>query len=175
MGKILTVAVAGIGLALAVAACSSDTCRDSTNAIPVAAFYSSSTQGAITVDSLTVYGVGVPGDSAVIRNEAAAQVYLPLRGSAEECRYVLHYEQRAISDPRLNDTLIVRYVPQLVFTSAECGAMYFYEITGCEATSHLIDSVNVVNADVSNLSSETLRIYFRTSDDGRDDENSAGA
>ena len=115
---------------LVVAACSSDTCRDSTNAVPVAAFYSSSTQGMITVDSLTVYGIGVPNDSA---------------------------------------TLTVNYVPQLVFTSAECGVMYFYEIPECGTTTHLIDSVAVVSADVSNVSAETLRIYFRTSDDGGDD------
>lgn len=166
MGKILTAIAL---LMLVVAACSSDTCRDSTNAVPVAAFYSSSTQGMITVDSLTVYGIGVPNDSAIIRNEAVSQVHLPLRGNAEVCRYVLHYEQRAISDPRLNDTLTVNYVPQLVFTSAECGVMYFYEITECGTTTHLIDSVAVVSADVSNVSAETLRIYFRTSDDGGDD------
>ena len=172
MGKILTLKTAmAAGILLFVAtACSSNTCRESISATPEATFYSSSTQESISVDSLTVYGVGVPNDSAIIRNSLASQVYLPLRGNEEYCRFVFHYEQRALSDTRFNDTLTVHYRPVPKFTSVECGAMYFYEIYDCSSTTHLIDSVKLVNGDVSNVEAETVRIYFRTESDENGDD-----
>lgn len=167
MGKILTIfAIASV--LLAASACSSNTCRENISALPVATFYSSSMQSAITVDSITVYGVGVPGDSAIVRNSQEFQVYLPLRGGVTECRFVFHYEQRALSDSRLNDTLRVSYESRPMFASVECGAMYFYDITSYACTNHLIDSVGLINASVTNVETETFRIYFRTSDE---DEN----
>ncbi len=173
MGKILTFLTI-VGLLLAGAACSTNTCRENISAMPVAMFYSSSMQNSITVDSITVYGAGVPGDSAIVRNGQASQVYLPLRGGERECRFVFHYEQQALSDPRLNDTLTVSYEPKPVFTSVECGAMYFYDITGYGCTNHLIDSVGLINASVTNVEAETFRIYFRTSDEDDDTEPEEG-
>lgn len=170
MGKILTVSAIAAGLLLAAGACSTNTCRDNISALPVAAFYSSSLQVVITVDSITVYGDGVPGDSAIVRNGQVSQVYLPLRGGEQECRFVFHYEQQALSDPRLNDTLTVNYEPRPMFTSVECGAMYFYDITGYGCTNHLIDSVAMMNASVTNVEAETFRIYFRTADDDEEEE-----
>ncbi len=161
MGKVLTLTVMAAGVLLAATACSSNTCRESISATPEAVFYSSSTQEPVSVDSLTVYGLGVPNDSAIIRNSLSSQVYLPLRGNEEYCRFVFHYEQRALSDPRLNDTLTLHYRPVPKFTSVECGAMYFYEVHDCSCTTNLIDSVRLVNGDVTNVEAETVRVYFR--------------
>lgn len=165
MGKILTFLILGTLLLAGAGACSSDTCRENTSAIPLVSFYSSSEQSAITVDSLTIYGVDVPGDSAIIRNESASQAYLPFRGSIESCQYVFHYEMEAISDVRYNDTLTVNYTATPQFTTVECGAMYFYEISDCSCTDHLIDSVSLISSSVTNVESETIRIYFRTSEE----------
>lgn len=173
MGKILTHAICVVFALMLAVGCSSNTCRDNVSAIPQASFYSSSTQSAISIDSLTVYGVGVPGDSAIMRNEQASQVHLPFRGGVESCQFVFHYEQQALSDERLNDTLTFNYTSIPMFTSVECGAMYFYEISAYSCTNHLIDSVSLVSASVSNVEAETLRIYFRTSS-GSDDENTGG-
>lgn len=174
MGKILTVIGIVSGVLFAVVSCSTNTCRENVSALPLATFYSSSTENEISVDSLTVYGVGVPGDSAIIRNGNASMVYLPFRVSASSCGYVFHYEQKLLSDTRLNDTLTVNYKSNPMFTSVECGAMYFYEITGLSCTNHLIDSVAVVNASITNVESETIRIFFRTAEPDDDGDDSSG-
>ena len=46
--------------------------------------------------------------------------------------------------------------------SAECGAMYNFEITKVDATTHVLDSVVLVTPLVDNVTRVTLRIYFPT-------------
>ncbi len=42
--------------------------------------------------------------------------------------------------------------------------MFRYTITGATATAHLIDSVSIVQAEVTNLEDVNLNIYFRISE-----------
>ena len=48
--------------------------------------------------------------------------------------------------------------------------MYRYKITSVTYTTHLIDSVGIVDSLITNIDRERIRIYFRSADN--DDEES---
>ncbi len=165
MGK-----VSNIGAALASAAwiamlagCNTAGCIDNLNSIPVAGFYSMGSGDAVTIDSLAVWGVGARGDSLLLSPQSgASQLYLPLRSSATVTSFCFAYKAKALDHPSLNDTVTIAYTARPWFISEDCGAGYRYSIGSVTHTSHLIDSVGVADSLVTNIVSENLRIYFRT-------------
>lgn len=151
---------------LALAACNTAGCYDNQNSIPLAGFYSYQTRKAISVDSISLGGVGAPGDSLLLDNASGvSQVYLPLRSTQSATSYFIRYEQEALNDPRLNDTITFHYTSIPYFESEECGAMFRYEITSYDYTRHLIDSVGLVDRLITNADMERIRIYFRTNEE----------
>lgn len=149
-------------LALAAAACSSSGCLDNGSSIPLAGFYSSATGAAVSLDSLRVSGLDAPADSAVVRPGAGtSSVYLPLRPAAGSTSWIISYKYKALDNPALNDTVTFVYESIPYFASAECGAMYSYRVTDLRHTSHLIDSVRMTSALITNADIESIRIYFR--------------
>ena len=68
MGKILSLTLSTIIAIAALSSCGSSECFDNQSTLPLAGFYSMQTRTAITVDSLTVYGIGAPGDSILVDN-----------------------------------------------------------------------------------------------------------
>jgi len=165
MGKILTfAAVALTAVALAViSSCNTSGCTDNHSAIPYAEFFSSTTQAAVTVDSVEITGVHAP-DSAylVTPGERLQGVYLPMRSTQTTTAWCIRYCAKALDNPALNDTVTLDYDSEPWFASEECGAMYRYRLRRVTSTSHLIDSVAVVDSLVTNVDRTTLRIYFRT-------------
>ena len=128
----------------------------------MAGFYDDSAHNEITVDSISVGGVGAPGDSLLLNNSAASSVYLPFRANRASTSFFIHYNQEAISDARLNDTLTFTYDSSPYFASEECGAMFRYTIKDCIYTNHLIESVEITDPLITNQDIERIRIYFRT-------------
>lgn len=156
-------AVAAVGLSLA--GCNTSGCVDNRNSVPLAGFRSIATGEAISVDSLAVAGVGAPGDSSLTDTRTAVQqVYLPFRSSRTSTSFSFTYLQKRLSALGIADTVTFDYVAEPRFVSEECGAMYYYRITGVSHTDWLIDSVAVADSLVTNLDRETIRIYFRTAD-----------
>ena len=95
---------------LAVCSCNTSGCLENQSSIPLAGSYSSSTKKKVSVDSISIYAVDVPGDSMLVRvGHGVSQVYMPLDITADETRYVLHYDAKDISDERLNDTIKIIY------------------------------------------------------------------
>lgn len=160
--KILTAALCAI-LVGTMASCAGDGCTSGTSSVPLVGFYSASTQKAIVIDSLTVYGIDAPGDSMLTNcGRNMKQIELPLRLSSKSVQFVFHYDQQAISDERYNDTITLNYDALPYFESDECGVFYVFDITGHHHTSHLIDSMAVTFPHVNNLSIETVKLFFRT-------------
>lgn len=145
-------------------ACSTSGCLDNQSSLPLAGFYSATTKGKISIDSISVYGVGVPGDSMMVKcGTAVSQVYMPLDMENEETKYVIHYDQKSLSDERYNDTITIRYEPVPYFVSDVCGAMYFYDVKDYTWTKHIVDSVSIISDRLTNANIENVRIYIRTS------------
>lgn len=167
MGKILTLSACAAAIAAAAIApgCNSDGCTEMRSAMPIARLCSSTTGEAVTLDSLDIHGIGVAGDSLLVSaGTAVSEQYLPLRANADIVRWCIAYRYAALDDRRLNDTLTLTYTASPWLSNDDCGAMYRYTITGATSTNHLIDSVSVAQADVTNLEDVNLNIYFRISE-----------
>ena len=146
--------------ALYLTACNDDSCYDNGSSLPLAAFYLGNSQQTIT--GLTIMGIGALGDSLLADSSALKEVYLPLRASVGTTRYAISRWVGA-STPmaqQLHDTLTLDYEPIAYFHSAECGAMYNFNLHDVRCTINGIDSVVVITPLVTNSRTPALRIYF---------------
>ncbi|MDE6097730.1 MAG: hypothetical protein K2G24_02470 [Muribaculaceae bacterium] len=161
--KSLTLAVATCAVASVLAGCSSAGCIDGRSGVPQAEFRSSATGAVIRVDSLRISGVGAPGDSAVLSPPAFTSfVYLPLKADSHTTSWCIAYKQRALDHPELNDTLTFDYDSTPYFVSDDCGVGFRYHINNLSCTSHLIDSVEILDPLVTATDKAYVAIYFRT-------------
>ncbi len=146
--------------ALYLTACNDDSCYDNGSSLPLAAFYLGNSQQTIT--GLTIMGVGAPGDSLLADSSALKEVYLPLRASVGTTRYTISRWVGAGTPmaQQLHDTLTLDYEPIAYFHSAECGAMYNFNLHDVRCTINGIDSVVVITPLVTNSRTPALRIYF---------------
>lgn len=131
-----------------------DNCMGNSSGIPLAAFYEG--ESLVYLDNITVYGVGAPNDSAVVRNATVSQVYLPFRITEPECQYVFDYNIDGIE----NDTITFNYDIIPYFESRECGAMYNFDIKEYFYTQHFIDSIAIPNTRITNSDVVTIKIFM---------------
>lgn len=162
MRKILVSILATISAIAGISSCSNSECFDNQSTLPLAGFYSMQTKSSITVDSLTVYGIGTPGDSLLLDNGNGNSLYMPLPLSGNSTRYVFHYNQKALDYVELNDTLTIDYNCYPQFVSNECGVIYMYKVNSFSYTKHLIDSIAIPTMEFNNKDVETIQIFFRT-------------
>lgn len=160
---------AAAALCIGMGGCSSDECYDNRNSLPLAGFYSSndSLQRAIQIDSVSILGLGAPGDSVLhdsVRH--LAETYLPFRIDTTSTTYVIRYLQGELGRHHIADTVTFSYDPEPWFVSAACGVSYRYVMKRIANTHYVIDSVVCPKGVIDNVSGENLRIYFRTSGEG---------
>lgn len=152
-------ALLSFALTLALAACSNDSCYDNGSSLPLATLHVGDRQQSIP--GLAITGIGAPGDSVLARSSAIDEVYLPLRASVSQTRFAL---SRTITVDTVSviiqDTLTLDYKAVPYFHSAECGAMYNFDIHNVSHTRHGIDSVVVLTPLVTNARVPALRIHF---------------
>lgn len=150
---------------IGVASCSTDECFENKNSLPLAGFYSSAeTPRQISIDSISIYGIGAPGDSVLHDSvRGLKESYLPFRIDQGETKYVIRYLSGLLGRYRIADTITFRYDIQPWFVSTACGAVYYYNMDTIITTHHVIDSVVCPEGRITNASSENLRIYFRVS------------
>lgn len=148
--------------AIQFAGCNSSGCTENRSAVPLAAFYASSTAAEIQLDSVSIHGVGAPRDSILsAAGVAVSQVYLPMRPTEPSVEWCLSYKWKQFDDPWFNDTITITYDSEPYFASEECGAFYRYRITSLTCTDRLIDSVKVVDPLVTNVDKVYIKIFFR--------------
>ncbi len=168
MGKILK-HIAAIALVAIAWSCNTTGCLQNQSSVPLAGFYDRETDKIIGIDSLSVYGIGAPNDSSLITTKVASRVYLPFRSESSSTSFCFRYLAKALDYPQLNDTVTFTYTSEPRFVSEECGAMYFYTITGVTCTTHLIESVEITDSLINNVDTEKIRIYFRVAKDDEED------
>lgn len=170
MGKIPAIIILTVlSISAVLSSCNTSGCTDNQSSLPLAGFYSSSTEASITLSNLEIYGVGAPGDSVLYHSgEVMSLAYLPFRAGSDNMSYVFHYTQEGLDDEAYNDTLTFGYTSSPYFASEQCGAMLLYEIHSFKYTRHLVDSVAIVDSLITNTDLERIKIYFRTSTDETD-------
>lgn len=165
MRKILGILFVAVVLGVMFNACNTAGCTENTSSIPEAGFYiidSAGKQQAVKLDSLRLFGIGAPNDSAIVKPGSELQlVYLPLRSDQATTSFCFTYEWEDLSDPKYNDTLQFVYTSHPWLVSEECGASYRYRITQMLYTRHIIDSVAILDSMITNLDRETIRIFFK--------------
>ena len=163
MGKFLIHIIAIISISIgALCSCATDGCSENQSSIPLAGFYSFETGESIALSELEVYGLGATGDSLLTQaSETNKQVYLPFRSSSNNVAFCFHYAEYG-DNTLYTDTIWFDYESMPYFASEECGAMYRYKITSTRHTDLLIDSVVVVEPEITNIDVERIKIYFTT-------------
>lgn len=154
---------------LAMAGCANDECFENKNSLPLAGFYSSdSVPKAIVLDSISVFGIGAPGDSILHDSVAGLkETYLPFRIDTGETSYVIRYLSGLPGKLHIADTISFIYEIKPWFVSSACGAVYYYEIASIRTTKHIIDSVTCPQGVIDNKNAENIRIYFRVSTENK--------
>lgn len=161
MGKILNIFLT-VALASLIEGCNAVGCTDNKNSIPLAGFYSYEELSAVTVNQVSIGGVGAPNDSLLVDNESVSKVYLPFRADAGSSSFFIRYEAEGLNYEELFDTITFNYTSIPYFASKDCGAMYRYQIDSFHYTRHLVDSVGLVTDLMTNADVETIHVYFRT-------------
>lgn len=161
MGKILTYIVLLLTILPVVQGCSTSGCSDNQTCVPRAGFYSYSTGSKITVDSISIGGVGAPNDSLLVTLRAG-ETQLPLRANYPTVSFFFRYLQKDLQDYGVVDTLTIDYTTIPYFADEDCGAMFRYTINDIRHTSNLIDSVAMLDSVITNVDLEQIQIYFRT-------------
>lgn len=152
---------------LVVSSCSNSECYDNKNSLPLAGFYASELKPSqIYIDSISIYGIGAPGDSILLDSVSRiSQAYLPFRIDQGETTYVIQYLEGLLGEYHITDTIKFNYDIKPWFVSSACGVVYYYKMLSIETTHNLIDSVICPSGEITNAMSENLRIYFKVSED----------
>lgn len=160
--KISVWILAAAAAAVSLGSCNTSGCTENRNAVPLAAFFDSTNENAIQLDSIKVSGVNAPGDTVLsAAGQKISQVYLPMRPTQKSVEWCFAYKWKRLDDPRLNDSISFEYESEPYFASEECGAYYRYQITRMDYTKHLIDSVAIVDSLITNIDKVYINIYFR--------------
>lgn len=164
MGKILIkIYISILVIASSLCSCSTDGCTENQSSIPLVGFYSIETGDAIALNQLNVYGIGATGDSLLTDGATPTQqVYLPLRSTQNNTAFCFHYTEFGELSTAYNDTIWVEYKSTPYFASEECGAMFRYKITSLRHTNILIDSIYIIDSEITNIDVERIKIFFKT-------------
>ncbi len=87
----------------------------------------------------------------------AGKLELPLSFTAVRDTFFLRYSAR------LADTIWVEHQNLPYFSSMDCGTVMHYKLTEIASTHHLIDSIQIVNSEVTNTLKENVKIYYTLS------------
>lgn len=143
--------------------CSTSECFDNQNSLPLAGFYSSQENPvAISIDSISILGVGAPGDSVLQDSvRTLSEVYLPFRIDQPSTTYQIRYLWGLPGFYRIYDEITFNYDIVPMFVSTACGTVYYYKMNSIDYTTNFIDSVVCPSGEITNIASENLKIYFR--------------
>ena len=160
MSRLLHIALlTALAMSLLVAACGDSSCYENGSSLPLATFYLGDKQQSIP--RLTVMGIGVPGDSLLLQGTSVDEMYLPLQAGATSTSFLFSRQFVNGNDTvTIKDTITVDYQSVEYFHSAECGAMFNFNVKGARWTSNAIDSVVVLNKVITNSLQPSLRIHF---------------
>lgn len=133
-----------------------EVCEEATDSSLRIGFYSTDDNNneiSLSVDSLSVYGIG-RSDSLIYNNQRnVSRIELPLDATHEACGFVLVFEEHT-------DTLMLNYTHDLNLVSVECGFVLFYKLNEASHTLHHILRTEVIFDEVTNSLDEHIKIHL---------------
>lgn len=134
-------------------ACTPEGCLEETESYLKASFYSSATGVQVKPDSITVHGNGMEFMKIYSGQRQLSIARLPLNPSTGSSDFVVKINTGT-------DNLSVTYSSYVHLISKECGYSFNHVIEGISSSNNLIDSVRIINPQITNENLENIRIYF---------------
>ena len=104
------------------------------------------------IDSLTVYGVGLE-DAKLYNLANTGSLKIPLFGGSSSVSYV-------VINGTVYDTVNILYSSKYNFVSQGCGYNYLHTINSVSFTKNRIDTILIINDQVTTSDEENLRTFF---------------
>lgn len=170
MGKLLNIvivlSVTLLFLTPVITSCSDQGCLDNRNSIPLVKLYDfNSPAKTISIDSISVYGLDQIRDSILIDSvNGTSELSLPFRINFDSTVYVIQYNYQWNVNRKMNDTLVFFYDSYIYFASIDCGSMFNFTLDSMRYTKHMLDSVAVTNAEITNKNVENIRLFYPTAE-----------
>ena len=128
-----------------------ETCRENKKVMLNAGFFSSGTTTSLSVDSLTIFGLGQDSMLYNVKN-SINKINLPLNKKEDLSIFVLTFKT-------IQDTLWVLYTNDDYLISYECGTVITHKIDTVITTNHYIESVKIINHDINTTDVQHLQIF----------------
>ena len=90
-------------------------------------------------------------------NQATSYMSLPL-SYTDKTTFVMHYTER------MRDTIWVTHHNIPFVSDIECGAVMHYHVESLRYTTNALDSVTIINPQITNEETNNFLIYYRAAD-----------
>ncbi len=161
MGKILNTAFVCFTALALLASCNNDGCTESTSVNARASFYKKADLKALTFDSISIRGIGQKEDSMLYnKSKNTKSVLLPLRILAESSAFQIQFYRSNSALLDQTDTVWFYHKNKPQFISPDCGCTVFYHIDSVKYTQHRIDTVKIIQPEITNQDEEHIHILF---------------
>lgn len=141
--------------------CSESECPITTLSLARFDFLDSKTHVPITfTNGTTITGISVVEGEVLedtLFNLAQSSMSLPL-SYTHSTTYVMHYTET------LRDTIEVTHKNIPFVSDIECGTMMFYQVEGLRYTTNALDSVVLINPEITNEERKNFNIYYRAAE-----------
>lgn len=121
-------------------------------------FLDSKTHAAVSItDGATVIGIASIDNKIytdTVFNKAESYMSVPL-SYTNQTTYVIHYT------PTMRDTIELKHKNIPFVSDIECPAMMFYEVESMRYTTNALDSVTLVNPQITNEETINFNIFYR--------------
>ena len=121
-------------------------------------FMDSKTYAAVKLtNGATVTGIAISDGKAevdTVFNKAESYMSVPL-SYTDQTTYVIHYTET------MRDTIELTHKNHPFVSDIECPAMMFFEVENIRYTTNALDSVKLVNPEITNEEKVNFHIYYR--------------
>lgn len=159
--KKTTISIVLAVLAVLTTGCGEADCTLTTSSVARFQFLDSHTNKAVSLtQGATVTGTATVADTLqtdTLFNQAKEYMSLPL-SYTDKTTYVMHYTER------MRDTIEVTHRCIPFVSDIECPALMKYHVQGIRYTTYALDSVTIVNPEITHEEKVNFNIYYRASD-----------
>ncbi len=131
-------------------------CEDVSSVFLGAGFYSIDQNGQesqTVIDSLTIYGAGKWPEKIVDNATDVLRIEMPLNPVQDSTTIVVTFPGE------VSDSLLFTYNRNLNMVNVECGFSMFFDVVSISHTNFIIDSIVVVNNQITNIRDEHIKIF----------------
>ena len=159
MKHLLKILAALLLAAVIIPACEVENCPP--NALSYAVFVIKDATGATAAfaDTISIIGVmededgNLVNDTLVNKDVDESTFSLPLSYADQTLFVFVYYDES-------RDTITVTHRNIPYFFNVDCGSMMYYEVTDVQTTYHQIDSIVLVNANITNNETNNFYVYY---------------